>query len=97
MKVKFTPSARAQFLAALAYVAADNATAARRVRARVEKVLLHLLSYPNSGRRLPEFPALPHRELIVAPFRLFYRLNGDVLWVVALWHSAQYPRAPSET
>ena len=95
MKVKFTPSAREQFLSALAYTAAENPAAARRVRDRVEKGLTRLAKFPNSGRRIPEFPELAHRELVVTPYRIFYRVQNKVLWVVALWHGAQNPKRPS--
>jgi plasmid stabilization system protein ParE len=94
MKVKFTPSAREQFLSALAYIAAENPAAARRVRDRVGKGLTRLAKYPNSGRRIPEFPDLAQRELVVAPYRIFYRVENKVLWVVALWHGAQNPKRP---
>jgi plasmid stabilization system protein ParE len=95
MKVKFTPSAREQLLSALAYIAAENPAAARRVRDRVEKGLTRLAKYPNAGRCIPEFPELAQRELVVAPYRIFYRVENKVLWVVALWHGAQTPKRPS--
>jgi plasmid stabilization system protein ParE len=95
MKIKFAPSARQQFLSAIAYIAADSPGAARRVRVRVEKALHRLSRFPNVGRRIPEFPELPHRELIVPPYRIFYRIAGKVIWVVAMWHGAQDPKAPA--
>lgn len=97
MKIKFTPSARAQFLAVIEHIAVEDPRAARRVRLRVEKALRHLTTFPTAGRqKLPEFPALPHREVIVAPFRVFYRVQLNVLWVVAVWHSAQDARERAE-
>ncbi len=42
-------------------------TAAARFRERVERVLRRLESYPESGRLIPEFPDLPHREVIISP------------------------------
>ena len=97
MKVRFTPSAREHFLSALAYIAADNPAAARRVRDCVEKGLARLAKFPNSGKRIPEFPELVQRELVVTPYRIFYRVENKVLWVVALWHGAQNPKRPSST
>jgi toxin ParE1/3/4 len=91
----FTPSARRQFLQALAHIARDSPAAATRFRARAERVLRRLESFPRSGRRLPEFPTLPHREVIVRPYRFFYRTSGSVVWVVAVWHGAQLPQRPS--
>ena len=40
---------------------------------------------------MPEFPELPYREVIVTPFRFFYRVKGDIVWIVGVWHSAQLP------
>jgi plasmid stabilization system protein ParE len=94
--VFFTPSAREQFLAALAYIAADDPAAARGLRDRAEASLSRLADYPESGRVLPEFPDLPFREVVVAPYRFFYRVKDDVVWVVAAWHSAQLLGEPED-
>ena len=94
--VLFTPAAREQFLAALAYIAADDPTAARNLRDRAAASLLRLTDYPESGRVLPEFPDLAFREVIVPPYRFFYRVKGDAVWAVAAWHSAQLPREPED-
>jgi toxin ParE1/3/4 len=95
-RVLFTPSAREQFLAALAYIAADDPEAARSLRDRAEAFLSRLAEYPESGRVLPEFPDLPFREVVVAPYRFFYRMKDDAVWIVAAWHSAQLPGEPEE-
>lgn len=95
MKVRFTPSAKLQFLLALNYIRQDNPPAALRFRKRAEAVLRRLEKFPESGRVIPEFPDLPYRELIVAPYRFFYRTEGKVVWVVAVWHGAQLPHKPS--
>ena len=94
--VRFTPQARAQFLAALAYIAVDNPAAARELRRHAETSLSRLADYPESGRVLPEFPELPFREVIVTPYRFFYRVRDDAVWIVAVWHSAQLPDEPLE-
>jgi toxin ParE1/3/4 len=91
-----TKSARAQFLAALSYIRRDNRDAALRVRRRVETVLRKLESFPESGRTVPEFPDLPYREVIVPPYRFFYRVKNRTVWIVAVWHSAQLPAEPQD-
>lgn len=68
MKVRFTPSARSQFLAGLEYVKANNPLAASALLARAKKGLRRLSTYPQSGRRIPEFPELSLREVIVPPY-----------------------------
>ena len=95
MRLKFTPSARTQFLEGLAYIRQDNPVAARRFRAKAETVLRRLEKYPNSGRSIPEFPGLPHRKVIIRPYRFFYRVVGKVVWIVAVWHSVQAPKLPN--
>jgi toxin ParE1/3/4 len=95
-RVLITPTARVQFLASLTYIAADDPVAARRLRERAEESLSSLADYPESGRVLPAFPDLPFREVVVPPYRLFYRVKGDVVWVVAARHSAQLPGEPED-
>ncbi len=93
-KVLFTPTARAQFLAALAYIRADNPAAAAAMRTQAEASLSRLRKFPESGRVLPEFPDLPFREIVVAPYRFFYRVKSETVWIVAVWHSAQLAGDP---
>lgn len=94
MKIKFTPSARGQFLETIEYITEENPLGAQRLRARVEKELKRLTTFPSAGRKIPEFPELPHREIVVDPYRVFYRVVDDVVWVVAFWRTSQVPRTP---
>lgn len=96
MKIVFTPAARDQFLHALAYIRRDNPLAAVSFRQKAEKILSRLRDYPETGRTLPEFPDIHYRDVIVTPYRFFYRVKDDVVWVVAVWHGAQIPEDPTE-
>jgi plasmid stabilization system protein ParE len=96
VKVRFTPSARLQFFEAISYISRDNPTAARRFRVKSEKLLRRLEDFPASGRIIPEFPDLPHREVIIKPYRFFYRVEKSTVWIVAVWHSAQETSQPGE-
>ncbi len=96
MKILFTPTGRRQFLDAIAYIHRDNPSAAAAFRHRVEKELSRLKKFPDSGRLLPEFPDLPFREVIVNPYRFFYRVKDKAVWIIAVWHGAQLPDAPGE-
>ncbi len=102
MKVRFTASGRIQFLAAIAYIflaaiayiRRDDPSAASGFRSDAERRLRRLQRFPMSGRHVPESPDLPYRELIIAPYRFFYRVEGETVWIVAVWHGAQLPQAP---
>ena len=96
MKIRFTPSARTQFLTAIGYIYRENPTATIDFRHNSEKVLSRLQKFPQSGRKLPEFPDLPFREVIVVPYRFFYHIKGKIVWIVAVWHGAQLPKEPNE-
>ena len=96
MDVRFTPSARAQFLASVASIRRHDPTAARDFRARVERGLKRLRRFPASGATLAEFPDLPYREIFVAPYRFFYSVRNETVWVVAVWHGAQIPEEPAD-
>ena len=91
MRVRFTPAARDQFLSAVAHIRRDKPSAALRFRKPAERILRRLVRFPQSGRAVPEFPELPYREVIVTPYRFFYRVKGDIVWIVGVWHSAQLP------
>jgi toxin ParE1/3/4 len=95
-RVRFTASARQEFLDALLYIRRDDPLAARRFRDRAARVLRRLEEFPESGRKLPEFPDLPHREVVVRPYRFFYRVRGRTVWIVAVWHGAQDVRSPGQ-
>jgi toxin ParE1/3/4 len=94
VKVQFTPLGRSQYLAAIAYIRRDNPAAAVRFHERASGALRRLETFPASGRIIPEFPELPYRELVIAPYRFFYRVREDWVWIVAVWHGAQEPAEP---
>jgi len=94
VKVQFTPTARAQFLSALDYIRLDKPSATTNFRQHSEAVLRRLEDFPESGRIIPEFPELPFREVIISPYRFFYKIKGDVVWIVAVLHGAQLPKQP---
>jgi toxin ParE1/3/4 len=97
VNLKFTASAKRQFLNGLAYIRRDKPSAARKFREKAEATLVRLCAFPESGRRIPEFPDLAYREVIVRPYRFFYRTEGTTVWVVAVWHSAQLPEEPGNS
>ena len=96
LQVRFTPAARTQFLTALEYIRADDPAAALALRDKAAQSLSRLAQFPESGRVLPEFPDLPFREVVISPYRFFYRVKAETVWIVAVWHGAQLPGQPGE-
>ena len=94
MEIRFTRTARSQFQKALRFIASDKPSAANNFRLKAEKSLERLIDYPESGRPLPEFPDLLYREVVVSPYRFFYRVENEIVMIVGVWHSAQLPGEP---
>ena len=92
--VKFTPPADKQFLSLLEYIKADNPAAARKLLETVRDSFESVRTFPAMGRLVPEFPDLGFREIIAKPYRFFYDVVGDTVWIVGAWHSAQIPEEP---
>jgi plasmid stabilization system protein ParE len=96
MKVRLTPLARAQLTEARDYIRSHNPFAAQRFRNRVAEALLRLGRFPGIGHAIPEEPDGPERQILVDPYRFFYRVEGSTIWIVAVWHGAQLATVPSE-
>ena len=94
LPVRFTPAADAEFLAVVAHIGTDSPSAAVTFKDKVLHTLSRLGLFPESGCAVPEYPALPFREVIVVPYRFFYQVRVDAVWIVAVWHGAQLVDQP---
>jgi plasmid stabilization system protein ParE len=74
------------------YIRRDKPSAAS-FQKHFETILRRLENFSESGRTIPEFPELPYLEVIISPYRFFYKDN--IIWIVAVWHGAQLPKEPS--
>ncbi len=74
------------------YIALDDPPAAsryvRRVLDKVERLKIH----PESGRRPPELARTPYREVMVPPCRIFYRTEGEKVYILYVMRSEQLLR-----
>ncbi len=64
------------------YIAVDNPSAAHRLVQRIFFIVEQLASFPKSGSRVPELPKSAYRHLVVRPCRVFYRIDGDRVFIV---------------
>lgn len=75
-----------------AYIALDKPAAADALVQRVLAVVERLREHPSSGRRVPELPKTPYREVIVRPCRIVYRRDGDTIFIVYVFRGEQQLR-----
>ncbi len=59
------------------YIAHDSRQYARHHIEKIYQSVERLRHSPESGRHIPEFPHLPHREIIVDNYRVIYRYAAD--------------------
>jgi toxin ParE1/3/4 len=87
MKVVYVRAATRDLESIRNYIARDNPEAARRVVARIEQTANRLESFPYSGRPGPR----GIRLLSVAglPYIVIHRIDGDVVKVVAVFHTSR--------
>jgi len=92
LKVHWTERALEQLREIGAYIALENLEAARMVVTKVQESVDRLEMFPESGRKVPEYPKLPHREVAVPPCRVFYRVEGRSIWIVYVTRSERIIR-----
>ncbi|HHJ40139.1 MAG: plasmid stabilization protein [Methylothermaceae bacteria B42] len=64
------------------YIAMDKPNAARRLVHKIFDGVGCLESFPESGRHPPELESSRYRELIIGPCRVFYRLDGEQVYIL---------------
>jgi addiction module RelE/StbE family toxin len=84
-------SSLADLTAIVSLIAADNPAAAQRVAAQIRERTRQLESFPLSGPHYDFTPAGEVRELIIPPYRIFYRVtdDGKTVRILRIWHSAR--------
>jgi toxin ParE1/3/4 len=74
------------------YIALDNPRAASRFVEKVFDRVERLGAHPKSGKRPPELPRMCYREVVVAPCRIFYRVEKDDVYILYVMRSERLLR-----
>jgi toxin ParE1/3/4 len=75
------------------YIALDNPLAASRYVQRVFDRVERLEAHPQSGKRPPELTSSPYREVVVPPCRIFYRIEGDAVFILYVMRAERLLRS----
>jgi toxin ParE1/3/4 len=78
------------------FIARDSPRAAEAMVERIFSASEQLTAFPLSGRRVPEFPGSPYRELLVGNYRVQYRVEDATVWIVTVVHGKRLPVRPEE-
>jgi plasmid stabilization system protein ParE len=85
-RVVWSTRALADVDAIAAYIAADSTYYAGTVVRKILSLTRTLAAFPLAGRKVPEFDDENFRELFAYSYRVIYRVEQDVVTVVAVIH-----------
>lgn len=96
MKLRWTEGAARQLEEIFDYIAQDNVEAARDTIRRIAGLVDQIALFPRAGRRGPR-PGTLERVVAGLPYIVVYRIQGDVVEVLRVFHGArrQPQREPS--
>jgi toxin ParE1/3/4 len=72
-------------------ISTDSEDAANRTVDRILKRGDQLSEFPRLGHAVDRYKRPDIRELVAAPYRIVYRIRGDTVEVIDVFHSAQLP------
>ncbi|MDG1293038.1 MAG: type II toxin-antitoxin system RelE/ParE family toxin [Pseudomonadales bacterium] len=64
------------------YIALSNIAAAKKLTQKIFDKISRLESHPESGKRPLELSNLNYREVNVNPCRIFYKVDGDKVYIL---------------
>jgi toxin ParE1/3/4 len=72
------------------YISLDNPAAAKKlVRSAFERIE-YLANHPESGKLVEEFEVTVYREVVLPPCRMFYRFEGDIVYIIHIIRQEQF-------
>lgn len=81
-QIKWTEPALQDLKEIAQYIALDKPSAAKKLVQAVFKSVKRLKDFPESGKIPSELPASHYRELVVGPCRVFYRVEGELVFIL---------------
>jgi plasmid stabilization system protein ParE len=90
--VRWTPQGATDLEAIRTYIERDSPYYAQLMMERILDRVDQLEMFPFSGRVVPEVDRSDVRELIERPFRIVYRWQEELIWILTIFHSSrQFP------
>ena len=91
MTIVVAPQAREDLREAYDYICKDNPNAAARVLAHIVEVIGMLVSEAVTGRDVLLRDGRRVKTWPVPPYRIYYRVKGQELQVIRVYHQARRP------
>lgn len=89
--IRWTTRAASDLAAVHDFIARDSPRYAVHTVEKILAAAARLAPFPESGRRLPEYPERPQRESLVGRYRLIYRYDpsSDTVLLLGVAHTRQ--------
>jgi len=88
-EVRWTPQAADDLEAITNFIAVDSPQYARLFAMDILVAVERLADFPNSGRVVPELKDPAIREILFGSYRIVYRVKGDLVEVLTVYHGAR--------
>jgi len=88
-EVRWTPQAADDLEAVADFIATNSPYYARLFTMDVLAAVERLADFPNSGRVVPELKDPAIREILFGSYRIVYRVKGDVVELLTVYHGAR--------
>ena len=88
--VQWTTTAELDLANIINYIAEDKVSAAKSVLKKLKQLTSKLVTFPHRGRKVPELKRLGiinYYELLHKPWRIIYRIEGKLVYVLAVLDS----------
>lgn len=89
VEVRWTPQAADDLEAITDFIAVDSPQYARLFTMDVLAAVERLAGFPNSGRVVPELNDPAIREILFGSYRIVYRVKGDLVELLTVYHGAR--------
>ena len=89
-KIKWSLEAADQLEETCNYIARDSKVYASIFAKRVISIVESVSLFPKSGRVVPEYNNKTIREKIFGSYRIIYRLKGELVEIIAIYHGARF-------
>ena len=87
LKVVWTETAVKDLDDIIEYISIDSINNAIEQYEKIKKATIELIEFPKSGRIVPELyeqNIIKYRELIVSPWRIMYKQDRNIVYVMAI-------------
>lgn len=92
MRVRFTPEAFADRERIFEYLQERSPSGARNVMASIRDAVTLLREQPYSGYKTDD-PDVRVKFVIRHPYKIFYRVHGDIVEIAHIRHTSRWPWA----